>query len=434
MMMSSCLVLTYNRSLMMVVYMVLSLALLTMNYHSFTYIHDLMSVVSVYSSSLCWLSSFILLSALLVTMQEKSVWYQVSILAMMLTLMGCFSVSSFIMFYITFETALIPIMILIISWGYQPERLQASSYMLLYTVIASLPMLLSSLYIYSFLSSFNILVVSQIQVDLSVGMFVVMMLPFLVKLPIYGGHLWLPKAHVEAPLAGSMILAGVLLKLGGFGLYLLVVFFNWGGSSSYIVPFVVMLSLWGGLLAALMCMRQNDLKAMVAYSSIVHMGVVLISLTDMTLMGKNGALLIMLAHGFASSALFLVSYVTYKKVGSRSLSYLSGVLVLYPLLTFFWFVLCIVNMAVPPSLNLLGELFVIPAIWMTSGSSLIVFGVVMFMSVGYSMYMYSMVNHGAVKPYLLPGDNIGSVSILGLIIHLLPLMFLFKLGVLLGSC
>nr|YP_010383217.1 NADH dehydrogenase subunit 4 [Cerion coloni]UEQ12596.1 NADH dehydrogenase subunit 4 [Cerion coloni] len=415
-----------SRYVCLVTNLMLMLVMICSNYQSFFWIEDLLTLKSSMSSVLTWLSVFIILCGSLATIYEQSPWYWLSIVFMMSVLVACFSVSNFISFYVVFEISLIPMVMLIIGWGYQPERLMATSYMVTYTVVASLPMLLSVLHIYSTYVSLSVFSLKCLAVSVDSMVLLIMTLPFLVKLPVYGLHLWLPKAHVEAPLAGSMILAGVLLKLGGYGLYLVMFLFL--EEESPLVSMLILSAIWGGLLASIMCMRQNDLKAMVAYSSVVHMGVVVLGVTKSLQWGLYGALLMMLSHGFVSSALFLLAFMTYKKVGSRSLSYVSGMLTLYPAMALLWFVLCSLNMGIPPSLNLISEVVMIPTAWMLSMGSVVVLGFTMFLSAAYNMYMYSLVNHGMVKPNLLPGSLMGEPLFLGLVAHIAPMMFLLKMG------
>nr|YP_009108309.1 NADH dehydrogenase subunit 4 [Cerion incanum]AIU94462.1 NADH dehydrogenase subunit 4 [Cerion incanum] len=415
-----------SRYICLVIWMMMSLILMCSSYQNFSWTEDMFIVGSPMSTVLCWLSMFIIMCSSLATISERSPWYWLSITFMAGVLISCFSMSNLISFYVMFEVSLIPMVMLIIGWGYQPERLMATSYMVMYTVVASLPMLLVILHIFYTYESLNIYTLKCLLVSINPVVLLVLMLPFLVKLPIYGLHLWLPKAHVEAPLAGSMILAGVLLKLGGYGLFLITLLFF--SEEAIKITAVIMLAIWGSLLASVMCMRQNDLKAMVAYSSVVHMGVVVLGILKGLQWGIFGSLLMMLSHGFVSSALFLAAYMTYKKVGSRSLSYVSGMLFLYPFMAMLWFILCSLNMGIPPSLNLISEVVMIPVAWVLSMGSVIVIGFFMFISAAYNMYMYSLVNHGMVKPNLLPSTLTGEAMLLSLMIHIMPMMFLFKMS------
>lgn len=183
------------------------------------------------------------------------------------------------MFYLFFESSLIPTLFLILGWGYQPERLQAGIYLLFYTLLASLPILVAIFYIYNTISTINFYLMINRGFDYEL-LYLGLIFAFLVKMPIFLVHLWLPKAHVEAPVAGSIILAGILLKLGGYGLLrVFSVLQSVGIKFNYIF---ISIRLIGGVLVRLVCLRQVDLKALIAYSSVAHMGIVLSGLITLT--------------------------------------------------------------------------------------------------------------------------------------------------------
>nr|ARO74697.1 NADH dehydrogenase subunit 4 [Mexistrophia reticulata] len=379
---------------------------------------------------LTWLSFFIFSCAMLSTIQVNTKNYWLISLSLMGFLFLCFSVSNLLSFYIVFEASLIPILLLIITWGYQPERLQAGTYMIMYTVLGSLPMLLIVLILQNQLNTLSIMLLKyEVTPNINFIIYLVLMLPFLFKLPIYGAHLWLPKAHVEAPLLGSMVLAGVLLKLGGYGLYLLMIMMDCVMLTNSSFLFVCLIAMWGSFLATFMCMQQNDLKAMVAYSSVVHMGSVVMCLISGSSWGLVGALIIMVSHGFTSSLMFLMASLTYKISHSRSLCYTSGLLKSFPLLSLMWFICCAMNMAAPPTLNLVGELFSLAASWLIGISLLLLMVIIMFMSVGYNMYLYSLTNHGQLNVGLLPNLSfMGSNGCLAFMLHLAALFLVFCLN------
>nr|WIL07519.1 NADH dehydrogenase subunit 4 [Unio delphinus] len=324
-------------------------------------------------------------------LNNKTVEFIFSVLVLTLVLVFCFSVGSLLNFYIMFEFSLIPILLIILGWGYQPERLQAGKYMLLYTVSASLPLLIlivliltkggSAFWGWSFLK-FEWGWLATFCASLA----------FLVKLPIYGFHLWLPKAHVEAPVAGSMILAGVLLKLGGYGLvrffYTLELF------STLTISIIFCVGLMGGIVASMVCFAQNDVKALVAYSSVGHMSLVMGGVYSNTDWGWLGCLLMMIAHGLCSSGMFFLASETYKCYGTRSLFLVKGGLVLVPGVALCWFLMCAINMAAPPSLNLWGELMLGISILSYSMVFGLLTGIMTFLSGVYSWYLYSITQHG----------------------------------------
>nr|YP_004123577.1 NADH dehydrogenase subunit 4 [Alpheus distinguendus]ACV90184.1 NADH dehydrogenase subunit 4 [Alpheus distinguendus] len=311
-----------------------------------------------------------------------------------LSLVLTFSSVDYLTFYIFFESSLIPTMVLILGWGYQPERLQAGVYMLFYTLFASLPLLVSLLVLYS---TGGTLVMSLVPVSASVSFlsciwYFCTVFAFVVKLPVFLVHLWLPKAHVEAPVAGSMVLAGVLLKLGGYGLLRVSGIFV--GAANSISPLWVSLGVAGGVLVSLVCLRQTDIKALIAFSSVAHMGLVLAGVGTLSVWGFSGAVVVMVGHGLCSSGLFCLANVVYERVGSRSLYISKGLLNFMPSMALWWFLLSIGNMAAPPSLNLLGEIELITSVVSWSSMSIASIALLSFFSVSYSLYMYSLSQHG----------------------------------------
>nr|YP_010853519.1 NADH dehydrogenase subunit 4 [Tritoniopsis elegans]WGM82646.1 NADH dehydrogenase subunit 4 [Tritoniopsis elegans] len=376
-------------------------------------------------------SLMVLLSCLLCYLSMVSSWeytgsnsFNLSILSLSLVLVFAFSSSSVLSFYIFFEISLIPTLVLIIGWGYQPERLQAGSYMMMYTVSASLPLLVLILYSSGKVGSMEFLLMNISNSGLSGLVLLGVLGAFLVKLPMYGVHLWLPKAHVEAPLAGSMILAGILLKLGGFGIYQMKFGLNLYLDSFSLI--LVSLSLWGGFLASLMCLRQMDVKSFVAYSSVGHMSIVVAGLILDSSWGIFSAIVTMMAHGFSSSAMFCLAYFSYKKSFTRNIPYMKGMLQVFPILSLWWFLFCCINMACPPTLNLLGEMSVVPILWSSSVVFSLIMGLMVFFSAAYNMYLYSSVNHGSFISYIFPGEPVKSSMLVSLMGHFLPLVLILK--------
>nr|YP_009136675.1 NADH dehydrogenase subunit 4 [Melibe leonina]AKE07280.1 NADH dehydrogenase subunit 4 [Melibe leonina] len=375
----------------------------------------------------------VLLSCMLCFLALMSSWenmnskvFGLSIVFLGLVLIFAFSSSSILSFYIFFEVSLIPTLVLIIGWGYQPERLQAGSYMMLYTVSASLPLLVAILYYGQKYCSMEVFMLSLVSEPTSGLVLVAILAAFLVKLPMYGVHLWLPKAHVEAPLAGSMILAGILLKLGGFGIF--QVKYSLNLDCDYVSYMMVVMSLWGGFLASIMCLRQMDVKSFVAYSSVGHMSIVVAGVLLDSSWGLFSAVITMMAHGFSSSAMFCLAYYTYQKSHTRNIPYMKGLLQIFPILSLWWFIFCCINMACPPTLNLLGEMMVVPVLWSTGLSLAVVMGLMVFFSAAYNMYLYSSTNHGSVLAYIFPGESMKSSTLLTLWSHFLPLLLIVKVS------
>nr|YP_009353578.1 NADH dehydrogenase subunit 4 [Ellobium chinense]AQX92065.1 NADH dehydrogenase subunit 4 [Ellobium chinense] len=402
-----------------------SFATLVLLQQNFSSMAGYLSMSSGICSLLVFLSVLLCFLAVVSTPSEKEGSYLFWISALGLILVAVFASPNLIFFYIFFEASLIPTLILIIGWGYQPERLQAGTYLMLYTVTASLPLLALLVWRVWDASTSSMPVLLQTGLSTHGALAVIAYGAFLVKLPMYSFHLWLPKAHVEAPLAGSMILAGILLKLGGYGLMQMNKCF-WLGGVGLAIFCLVALSMWGALLATLMCLRQVDMKALVAYSSVGHMGIVAAGIMLERSWGLMSATITMLAHGLSSSAMFCLAYFTYEKVHTRSLPYLGGFLVAYPALSLFWFVFCCVNMAAPPTLNLLGELTIVPSLWSAQASLVLTMGLMVFFSAAYNMYLYTSINHGSLSSYCTSSQPLRSFEMAALVLHLAPLLFILK--------
>nr|ACR00057.1 NADH dehydrogenase subunit 4 [Auchenoplax crinita] len=342
-----------------------------------------------------------------------------------LVLMMCFSISNLGLFYIMFESSFIPTVVMILVWGYQPERLQASSYFILYTVTASLPLLLGLMMLYSCnssLSMYGMIWALPVSLEVSNIWWMMCVLAFLVKLPLYMVHLWLPKAHVEAPVAGSMILAAVLLKLGSYGLMRLSSLFP--ELSVSLVSFLGSLCMIGACVTSVICLRQPDMKSMIAYSSVGHMGFVIIGVLSCSLWGWYGAVGLMVAHGLCSSGMFCIANTVYEYMSTRSLILVKGLLTIFPCMSIWWFMLCIANMSAPPTFNLLSEIFLLVSILKSSLLLSFLFVISSVMVCAFSLVLYTITQHGSLSNFMGSFSYSFSRNYLLMVLHIAPLYFM----------
>jgi len=295
-------------------------------------------------------------------------------LSLLFTCLVFFLCSKTLTFYVFFELRLIPTLFLVFLYGYQPEKLQASMYLLLYTVLSSLPLLLIFINSSSYLFFFS--------VSPSLWFASLVTLGFMVKTPIYLVHVWLPKAHVEAPVAGSIVLAGILLKLGRYGLLLFCPLFV-----RNVLILYLSLSVWGSIFCCIICIRQWDLKRLIAYSSVVHIGVVSVGILRGLKAGYQCATTIVLAHGICSPIIFALAYLVYNSSHTRIISSNKGALST-PVLSFFLFLLLAINMGVPPSLNLWREVLLFIALLRIITYSAIFLVVAAFLGVLFNLFLY----------------------------------------------
>nr|AZL93701.1 NADH dehydrogenase subunit 4 [Helicoverpa gelotopoeon] len=344
-----------------------------------------------------------------------------NIIFLLIMLYLTFSVVNMFLFYLFFEGSLIPTLMLIIGWGYQPERIQAGMYLLFYTLFVSLPLLMGIFYLYNEMQSMMIYFLKFMNLNIYM-LYFSMIMAFLVKMPMYFVHLWLPKAHVEAPVSGSMILAGIMLKLGGYGLLRLMIFLQEINMKLNYIWIVI--SLIGGFYISLKCFSQIDIKSLIAYSSVAHMSIVISGIMVMNYWGFIGSYILMIGHGLCSSGMFCLANISYERLHSRSLYINKGMMNFMPSMSLWWFLLMSSNMAAPPSLNLMGEISLINSLMSWSWISMFMLMMISFFSAGYSLYLYSFIQHGNYYSGVYSYYTGVSREYLMLILHWLPLNIL----------
>nr|BAK23156.1 NADH dehydrogenase subunit 4 [Danionella mirifica] len=351
-------------------------------------------------------------------------------------LIMAFSTTEFIMFYAMFEATMIPTLIIITRWGNQLKRLNAGTYFLFYTLLGSLPLLMAILFIKHSMGTLSMMSLQLLEVALNNSWDHTMwwyacMGAFLIKTPLYGVHLWLPKAHVEAPVAGSMVLAAILLKLGSYGMMRMISLLG-TQTLELSYPFIA-LAMWGVLMTGVTCLRQTDLKSLIAYSSVGHMALVTAAILIQTPWGFSGALTLMIAHGFTSSALFCLANSSYERTHSRTMVLTRGMKSIFPLMTLWWLISSLANLALPPLPNLLGELMILTSLFSWSYWTIIFTGLGTVVTAIYSLYMFIITQHGQIPKHTINFFPSHSREHLLLALHLTPMLLLtFKLELIWG--
>ena len=332
------------------------------------------------------LTIWVTIAIVLIRLNTKKIRYFLVVLtALILILTGFFLVDNFLIMYIFFEISIIPTFFLIMGWGTQPERLLARWYFMLYTIVGSLPIIAALIIIENVKFSLNI-EMYYLLIAKYPYLYLVQFIPFCVKIPIWGAHLWLPKAHVEAPVRGSIILAGLLLKTGGYGIMKYSIAFT---PNLLVINSLYSINLWSLLVVRLICLTLVDIKLIIAYTSIAHMALITIALLRIRNIGLLGAKLIIISHGLISPLLFAIAYINYKRSNSRNLVMHKGIIAST---TAMWFIGLAGNMAAPPSLNLVGEIFIRFALTKWRMLSLGFIGIATILRASYSLYLYSAIS------------------------------------------
>nr|ALN11498.1 NADH dehydrogenase subunit 4 [Pristimantis fenestratus] len=375
----------------------------------------------------CWLTTPTILASQ-TKMFKKPITHQriyiFTIVLLQTTTLLAFLANNLMLFFIMFEATLIPTLIIITRWGSQKERMLAGSYLLFYTLSGSMALLTALLFFEDILGSLSneLNLISSTYPSSWPVWWSAAILAFLIKMPLYGMHLWLPKAHVEAPVAGSMVLAGTLLKLGGYGILRINALTH--DSLTPFIPPLIIYSMLGVIISAALCSRQNDMKSLIAFSSISHMGLVIAASMTKTKWGITGSMILMISHGLISSALFCLANTSYERTNTRTLSLLKGSQIILPLLGAWWLMTTLLNMAMPPSSNFTGELMILTSMFKWSEMTLILAGLSIVFTTLYSLYLFWSSQREYPSPHLKTLFPSQSREHITLTLHLFPIIIL----------
>ncbi len=353
-------------------------------------------------------------------------YFLISFLLLETLQIGVFIVLDLILFYIFFESVLPILFLIIIIYGSGEARLRSALLLFLYTLAGSLFMLLAILQIYSYVGStdFQIISLSDINLDNQKFLWLGFFIAFAVKTPLWPLTGWLYRAHADSPLAGSILLAATILKFATYG-YLRVLINFLPDATNYFSPLIQTIAIITLIYASLATIIQQDTKALIAYSSIAHMSVVLLGLFSNTIQGIEGAILLALAHGFVSPALFIcVGGVIYDRTGTRIIHYVRGLVTYMPVFTILFFIFTLSNTGIPLTLNFLGEQLSLIGIWERSPIIAALGATGIVLSAIYSIYLYNRISYGIYSPHLKPIKDISRREFNLLITLLLPTVLL----------
>ncbi|MBY0562177.1 NADH-quinone oxidoreductase subunit M [Hyphomicrobium sp.] len=353
-------------------------------------------ILTTFLMPLCILASW-------VSVQDRVKEYMIAFLVLETLMLGVFCALDMVLFYLFFEGGLIPMFIIIGVWGGK-RRVYASFKFFLYTLLGSVLMLLAMMAMYWHAGTTDIptLLQTKFPPDMQWWLWLAFFASFAVKMPMWPVHTWLPDAHVEAPTAGSVILAGILLKMGGYGFlrFSLPMFPN---ASADLAPLVFTLSIVAIIYTSLVALVQEDIKKLIAYSSVAHMGFVTMGIFTATQQGVDGAIFQMLSHGIISSALFLCVGVIYDRTHTREIAAYGGLVERMPKYAVAFMVFTMANVGLPGTSGFIGEFLTLLAAFKANTWVAILATTGIILSAAYALYLYRRVIFGALEKANLKG-------------------------------
>jgi proton-translocating NADH-quinone oxidoreductase chain M len=411
------------------------------NYSRFQFVYDFTWISSSnlnFSLGIDGISIFFLiLTTLLIPLCLLASWesvskfnkeYVISFLIMESFLILVFCVRDLLLFYIFFESVLIPMFIIIGVWGSRERKIRASYMFFLYTLIGSVLMLLAILYIYFTVGTtdYEALLTFNFTFKEQIWLWLAFFASFASKVPMLPLHIWLPEAHVEAPTAGSVVLAGILLKLGSYGFirFSLPIFPE---ASLFFTPFIFILSVLGVIYPSLTAIRQTDLKRIIAYTSVAHMNLVMIGIFSFNVVGLEGAILQSLSHGFVSSALFLIIGVVYDRHHTRMVKYYSGLAQTMPIFTLIFLIFTMANIALPGTSSFVGEFLILAGAFKVNTTITFLGATGMILGGGYSLWLFNRIAYGNLKIQYL--TNFQDLTLREFFVFFPLIFFTFLMGI-----
>ena len=346
--------------------------------------------------------------------------YLISILLLESLQICCFVSLDLLLFYVFFESVLPVLFMVIIIFGHGSDRFRSAFLFFLYTLAGSLPMLLSILLIYSYIGSTDFLLISDISLDYQKILFIGFFIAFAVKTPLYPFIIWLPKAHSDGPLFASIILAATILKLATYG-YLRVLINFLPDATNYFSPLVQTIAVITIIYASFSTIVQQDTKRLIAYSSVGHVGVMVLGLFSNTMQGIEGAILLGIGHGFVSPALFIcVGGIIYERTGTRIIPYVRGLATYMPIFVTLFLIFSLANTGVPLSLNFLGEQLSLIGIFEKNPFIAFLGSTSIVLSACYSLILFNRLSYGNLSPHIQPMKDINRREFYLLITLLMP--------------